>query len=380
MTQHRPRRFVNEAFSRQCYRLGVDPRRCDVLDLTRAGIRSATPSVSDEPTRRAEASKDQRRRKRIAVVDFDVPVELIQSGYGGGQVVQVRTAATRLGTVVSEMLISALVEEGNFDVIERTQLEEILKEHDLTQQGLLDPETSVKAGKILGVDLILGGKLTEFGVKQKRKAGLGIATSLLLGVAVDLKKSTARAVVDARVVEAQTGRILVAKQGTGENDESSLAFGGTDLATFIGGVSIESAEWTESRIGRATRDAVHVIVKELVELFPFEATIVAKLPDGTFILDVGKFSGVREDDRFMVVRETVIKDEDSGEIVWTERDELGAIRVIAVQDDRSRCDGAALPGTAVTNPSRIGDAEPGDIAVLVYRVKSDDEESNDNAE
>ncbi|MCS6862216.1 MAG: CsgG/HfaB family protein [Abditibacteriales bacterium] len=151
----------------------------------------ATPSAAGQPARVS-------RRKRIAVVDFEVPLELFQTHVkgrrGGGEVdiVQVRTAANRLSTIVSDMLISALVKTGNFEVIERTQLQRVLEEHQLSKEGLLDPTTAAKAGKILGVDLLLGGKLTEFGVKERNVGGLFIPVPF--GGLGGVRKSTARAV------------------------------------------------------------------------------------------------------------------------------------------------------------------------------------------
>jgi curli biogenesis system outer membrane secretion channel CsgG len=299
------------------------------------------------------------RRKRLAVVDFEVPLELLQTSKKGKkddsetEIVQVRTAANRLSTIVSDMLISALVKTGNFEVIERTQLQRLLEEHQLSKEGLLDQATAAKAGKILGVDLILGGKLTEFGVKEHGTGG--IALPLPFGIGGSFRKSTARAVVDARLVDATTGRILMAEKGEGENKESGALFGGGSFFNFIGAVSFNTSEWTESRIGRATRAAVDQVVQKIIVLFPLEATVLLVLPDGTAILDVGKFSGIKEGDEFEILRETLIKDEQTGEVVYRERKKIGAVKVVETQEDRSKC---SLVGGAVESPKK------GDIAVL----------------
>jgi curli biogenesis system outer membrane secretion channel CsgG len=298
------------------------------------------------------------RRKRLAVVDFEVPLELVatnrKSGAGSETTsVQVRTAVTRLGTIVSDMLISALLKQGSFDVIERTQLQKLLEEHQLGKEGLLDPATAAKAGKILGVDLILGGKLAEFGVKEHGTGGITIPVPFFGGVGI--RKSTARAVVDARLVDVTTGRILMAEQGEGENKESGALFGGGNFFDFIGAVSFNTSEWTESRIGRATRDAVNQVVQKIIARFPMEATVLLVLPDGTAILDVGKFSGIKEGDEFDILRETLIKDEQTGEVVYRERKKIGVVKVVEMQEDRSKC--SAVSG-AVESPKK------GDIAVL----------------
>lgn len=285
-------------------------------------------------------------RKRIAVVDFEVP-PAVCGGWDAG-------AADRLGTVLSDMLITALLKTGSFDVIERTQLDKLLKEQQLNAAGILDPATAPKAGKMLGVDLILGGKITEFGVKTKKSGGLGILTGGALGV--DVKNSTARAAIDVRVINTTTGQILAAEQGTGEDKESGVAFSGTDFSHFLAAVDFNTTEWTESRIGKATRQAVDQAVGKIVALFPVEARVLAGLPDGSAILDAGRFSGVKVGDSFDIIRENPVKDPDTGEVIYSDRKTLGSMQVIDLQDNRCKL--------GAKTPLPDGGAKKGDIAVL----------------
>ncbi len=333
-----------------------------------------SPTQSPETTKQEKLSQGQEkaapstptksRRKRIAVVDLEVPMELVQTfipakkgkGEGADQeaiLVQVRAASNRLSTIVSDMLISALVQTGVFDVIERTQLQRLLEEHQLAKEGLLDPSTAAKAGKILGVDFILGGKLTEFGIKEKREGGAAVI-GLLTGGAIDIRKSTARAVVDARLVDTSTGRILMAVQGTGENKEQGVLFGGGSFTDFIAGARFDTQEWTDSRIGKATRTAVEQVIQKILEMFPLEATVLFVLPDDSVILDLGKFSGIKEGDMFEIYRETEMKDEQTGEVIWRERKKIGTVKVVEVQEERCKC----APVSTVEKPQK------GDIAVL----------------
>ncbi|MHB9026605.1 MAG: CsgG/HfaB family protein [Armatimonadota bacterium] len=291
-----------------------------------------------------------RRRKRIAVVNFEIPPSLY-SGWGN----QGRDAADRLSAVLSDMMITALVKSGTFDVIERTELEKILKEHKLNAEGLLDPATAPKAGKILGVDMILGGKLTEFGMKTKGTSGLGAV--LGGGIGIDYKKSTARAVIDARMIDTTTAKILLAEQGMGENSESSVGFAGSDFSHFLVAVKFDSSEWTESRIGRATRTAVDQVVEKITKVFPVEANVLAALPDGSLIVDLGLFNGIKVDDQFDLLRVSPIKDEETGEVIYEDRKALGLIKVIEVQENRCKC---AVVGTLAGGEI----AKKGDLAIL----------------
>jgi hypothetical protein len=226
----------------------------------------------------------------------------------------------------------------------------------------VDPATAAKSGKVLGVDMILGGKLTEFGVKEKRAGVLGALTKVTIGIGVDTKNSTARAVIDARIVETTTARILMAETGTGENSEGKFFLAGTDFDKFVAAVNIGSTEWTESRIGRATRQAVDQIVQKVLDTFPVETAVRGVLPDGSVILDLGRFSGIKVGDQFEVMRETILFDEDTGEEIYRDHKTLGLLEVVEVQDERCKC---KVVGGLAEPPKK------GDYAVLKKKAVAD---------
>jgi TolB-like protein len=87
-------------------------------------------------------------RKTVAVVDFT----------------DLQGNVTELGRFLSEELSVQLVADAKgFEVIERTQLKVILKEHQLSSSGLIDPSTAKKLGQIAGVDALVTGTITALG-------------------------------------------------------------------------------------------------------------------------------------------------------------------------------------------------------------------------
>jgi TolB-like protein len=96
--------------------------------------------------------------KRIAVVPYDV------SGYDGMGRDKVS------GTALADRYTNELMKAG-YDVIERQRLESVINEQKLSMTGLVSPETSVKVGKILGVQgFVFGsvsGKPDAFSVMSK---------------------------------------------------------------------------------------------------------------------------------------------------------------------------------------------------------------------
>lgn len=88
--------------------------------------------------------------------------------------------------IVQEKMISGLVNQGIFRVIERQQLEKVLAEQKLQMSGVIDNNSAVEIGKMLGADGIMVGSVTEYGRTIYPKA---------------------RLTVNVRVIEVKTGLI-----------------------------------------------------------------------------------------------------------------------------------------------------------------------------
>jgi len=71
------------------------------------------------------------------------------------------------GRGAQDMLVTELVKTGKYRVIEREQLAAIMQEKNLSLSGDIDPRTAVKIGKMLGVEYLVSGSVTELGVKDR---------------------------------------------------------------------------------------------------------------------------------------------------------------------------------------------------------------------
>ncbi len=72
-----------------------------------------------------------------------------------------------LGKFLSEELITKLFMTKKFNVVERQLLNKILQEHQINMSGIVDENTIKELGKILGVDAICTGTITDLGEKVK---------------------------------------------------------------------------------------------------------------------------------------------------------------------------------------------------------------------
>lgn len=68
---------------------------------------------------------------------------------------------TPLAEAMDDNLVTAFVDQGRFQLVERQQLQAILQEQRLSQTPLVEPETAAKIGKILAAEGMLIGTVTE---------------------------------------------------------------------------------------------------------------------------------------------------------------------------------------------------------------------------
>ncbi len=77
-----------------------------------------------------------------------------------------------VGKGIVDLLVTGLVKDGSYSVIERKALDKILAEQNFSNSNRADPNSAAKIGKLLGVDAIIEGSITEFG-NETKKTNLG---------------------------------------------------------------------------------------------------------------------------------------------------------------------------------------------------------------
>ncbi len=201
-------------------------------------------------------------KRRIAVLDFDYATvhQWVYDIFGSDQ---------DIGKGIADMLVTNLVRNGTYSVIERKQLDQVLREQNFQQSGRADPSSAVELAKILGVDAIIIGSITQFG-RDDKKLGVGGAGVHVGGIGIGgFGKKSAKAVVqiDARIVSTTTAEILGVATGHGESKRSGVslvggvAIGGTGAA---GALDMGSSNFANTIIGEATRSAVDSLTGQLV--------------------------------------------------------------------------------------------------------------------
>ncbi len=279
-------------------------------------------------------------RKRIAVMDFEYGT--VQTG-----VAAIFGTNVDVGRGIRDLLVERFVQGGEYSVIERAALDKILSEQDFSNSDRANPASAARLGKVLGVDAIVIGTITQFGRDDdERKVGGGafggIGRKYGLG-GVKTSKAKAVVAVTARMVDTETAEILAVSTGRGESKRSGVALfgaGGLSGAGGAGGIDMGSANFGQTLIGEAVYEAVDPIVDEIQQYSDRVAArersiegLVADYAGGTAILNVGSNAGVRVGDRFEIARPTrEIRDPATGKVLRTIVDTIGSLVITEVDE------------------------------------------------
>jgi curli biogenesis system outer membrane secretion channel CsgG len=293
-------------------------------------------------------------KRRIAVLDFDYATvhQWVYDIFGSDQ---------DIGKGIADMLVTNLVRNGTYSVIERKQLDQVLREQNFQQSGRADPSSAVQLAKILGVDAIIIGSITQFG-RDDKKLGVGGAGVHVGGIGIGgFGKKSAKAVVqiDARIVSTTTAEILGVATGHGESKRSGLTLAGGLAIGGTGGAGVldmGSSNFANTIIGEATRSAVDSLTGQLAaaagsiqETKVEIRALVADVSGGEVTINVGTGAGVKVGAEYDVVRPgREIKDPATGRVLRRTTTPVGRLKV-------TQADEGSATGTLTGGPARVGD-------------------------
>ena len=293
--------------------------------------------------RPSAAQTAPQRKPRIAVLDFDYATVMSYSSAMFGSNVDV-------GKGITDLLVTGLVKDGTFSIIERKALDKIMAEQNFSNSERADPTSAAKLGKLLGVDAIIVGSITQFGNETKKtNIGGGGGGWNRFGVGgVGHSNSKANVGITARIVNVETGEILGVAEGAGQSSRSSTSMlgGGGGWHGWGGGnVDFGSSNFQETIIGEAVKIAVDKLTADLVSNASKVSVrtitvegVVAAVDAGQIILNVGRRAGVKVGDQLEVLRVTKeVKDPDTGAVIRRLTTSIGIIKATDVDDASAVC-------------------------------------------
>ncbi len=198
------------------------------------GCRSSdVQKMEEDVTLKPRAPKPFDMRKKVAVIDFED-----KTAYGQG----------RLGRSAADVLMTFLYESGQFRMIERQQVAKVLQEQKFQHSGAVDTAKAVEIGRILEVDILAYGVVSNFGIKTE-------GTEV---VVYQQKEQVAESQVDVRLINVQTAEVLFMGGGRGKATSSvrgSFGLGGR-------------MSYDETLAGKSLRAAIAKFVDNLIDSAP----------------------------------------------------------------------------------------------------------------
>jgi curli biogenesis system outer membrane secretion channel CsgG len=213
----------------------------------------------------------------------------------------------------ADMLTARLVDSGKFQVFERSDLEAIQREQNSTDG----------TGKMVAVDALVIGSVTEFG--RKVEGTSGFLNSKM--------RQTASATVEVRLVDVRTGKAFFSTSGTG-----SAAVEAGEVAGFGSHAGYDST-LNDRAISAAISDLTNKVMTKLEERPWF--TDVLKIRGDQLLISGGPDQGMKVGDRFRVETrgETVVSGQ-TGLPITLPGQRLGVIEVVSFFGDPESGEGA----------------------------------------
>ncbi len=262
-------------------------------------IREKNPTTVHE-TEKVE-TKYTGPRRRIGVVAFENKAPYAQG---------------RIGDTATDILITELVKTGKFIVVERDKLDKIMAEQKLGESGAIDPNTAAKMGKILGLNAIVTGSISQFGVKKEGKDF----------IVTQSKQQIVECTVDIRVVDTETGQVLLADSGKG------IVRKATGKILGMGNQS----KYDETLEGEALRAAIVKFTDNIVQQVnkkPWSCRVAA-VRDGRVYLNAGLEAGLEIGQKLKVFSQGAdILDPTTGLVIGQDEKELGTLKVASYFGD-----------------------------------------------
>lgn len=240
-------------------------------------------------------------KRRIGVVSFENKAPYAQA---------------RIGNTATDILVTELTKSGKFIVIERDRLDKVLEEQKLGQSGVIDPGTAAQVGKVLGLNAIVSGSVSQFGVKSEGKDFL-ITQS---------KQQIVECTVDVRVTDAETGQVIYADSGKGVVRKASGKVLGMG----------NQSKYDETLEGEALRAAIVKFVDNIisqVNMKPWSCRVAA-VEDGVIYLNAGLEAGVLVGQKLIMFSQgKEIKDPTTGMVLGRTEKEIGVLKIASFFGD-----------------------------------------------
>lgn len=232
-----------------------------------------------------------------------------------------------IGDGMADQLTDALMQSGQFTVMERQNIKDVTTEEDFANSGRVQKSQSAQTGKLVSAQILVQGTITEFESASSGNAnGFGIG-----GFHLGSSKSEAHVGLIIRMIDTTTGEVLASQRVEGKAESSGVKWGANTP-----GVSFGSSDFKKTPIGQAVQSAIDnavALIADKLKDVPFEAHVIKINGDDELLISGGSKAGIAEGDVFTLysVGENLV-DPTTGEQLGAEVTKKGKITVTKIEE------------------------------------------------
>lgn len=224
---------------------------------------------------------------------------------------------TGLSKMAENAIIDLLVAQNRFDVMERSELSQVINEQHLQQTAQFDTDQAVAVGKIAGVKYGVLGEIADASYAQ-------VPAKDINGKDMVIVKATL--IIQLRIVDIESGKITFS--GTFKRP-------GGDLFSAITSPTGTRDQVLTGWLNDIMKDDLK---KKINDIFPISGTIVSVEKNGdSVIIDIGKDGGAAKDLKFKVVQIEQKTVASTGKTLNITH-QIGRIKIKDVDVDTSTCE------------------------------------------
>ncbi len=231
-----------------------------------------------------------------------------------------------LGDGMAEMLTTSLMQSARFIVLERPEVERILREQNFAASGRTTGEGGAKIGKVLRAQILVIGAITEFSSRTE-DSSLGVSTKKI-GLGLNVAK--AHIAINLRMIDTTTGQVLYSERIAEKAQRTNVAADYTSSDFAIGG-----SHFKKTPLGEVTQKAIDravIFIARKMQNLPWKGRVVMVKEDKIFI-NAGSQSAIKPGMAFTVYNpgEALI-DPETGMDLGSDETLIGKIQVAEVKD------------------------------------------------
>jgi len=239
------------------------------------------------------------------------------SALAAKKVIAVMDVTTMVNTPIAKVakedmyqsLVSTLVQDGKFIVVERQQLGTVLRELNLHESGLIEPSTVIEMGHMTGSQYTFIGNIVSAEV-------IPFTNYLYHAIKAKIK-------LNYKIIDNKTGRLIKSEVLVGSASTNDVR-GGSRQARVL--------------VSKAVADVCEKVMKRISTLNPLDIAIVQIDGEDVYI-NIGDTDGVKKGDiilAYQLGKELI--DPKTGDVLGNTEKQIGKLKVKAVYEKYSICE------------------------------------------